>query len=114
MLGIRAIKKDYFYTAKWNSISDPNEYGYFKCKFVNDGNLTRNSEINNMGGFSGTTRIATKNAINFNIDDRVEMFNETYNIIDIDGNKKLDGERAFSKFKANGNIETVLTLRRIM
>lgn len=114
MLGLMALKKDYFYIAKWISISDVNEYGNFRCKVVKDGENRRSISINNIGGFEGDMILATKSGLNFEIDDFVEFRGDKYNIIRVDSNIKVDGERAFTRFKTNGNIETTLILRLII
>jgi hypothetical protein len=114
MLGLMSLKKDYFYLAKWTSISDSSEYGFFRCKILVDGGVKRGISVNNIGGFEGDMILATKSALKFEVDDYVEFRGEKFNIVIVDSDLKTKGERALFRFKSNGDIETTLTLRLIV
>ena len=101
------------YSAKWVSVEDRNKKGYFSFKIVSDDYLIE-TDFNNLSGIEGAMVIATKSMLDFSVDDLVLFDGARYNITRVDGNRKeeTDSEIAFSKFRKNGNLTTILALRR--
>lgn len=113
MIGIIAHKKEMYYTAKWVSHEDKDNYGYFKFKIVGDDNLTR-SNMNNMSGLSGGAIWQTKSGLPFMPDDIIIFRSERFNITNVDGNRKAEpeNERAYMRVNNVGNLLTTLTVRK--
>lgn len=101
------------YCAKWQNAMDENKYAYFRFKIVTDDYLTE-IDFNNLGGIEGMMTISTKSRLPFETEDVVYFQGAKYNIKRIDGNRKenLLDENAYSMFKNNGNLNTILVLRR--
>ena len=119
MLGVTSCKvrqgekTGQIYSAKCISADDKTKYGYFRLKIVTDDYLTE-TDFNNLSGLDGQMVVSTKSMYDFNVDDWVFFSGARYNIVRVDGNRKEDAnsEGAFSKFRNNGNLTTVLILRR--
>lgn len=113
MIGLLSPKSEYFYSAKWISNDNRNEYGYFKFKIVTDDN-TYETDLNNMSGTKGDAVWETKSGINFQPEDIVMFRGQKFHIKTIDGNRKAEpeNEQAFMYFKNNGNLVTRLIMRK--
>ena len=118
MLGIVSSKtrKDnegvrYIYIGKWQNALKT-DIGYFRFAMVNDDNLQK-QDFNKLSGESGQMLIQTKSGLPFKPDDLITFRGQRYSVLNVDGQRKEDGELAMVYFKTNGNITTYLTLRRL-
>jgi hypothetical protein len=105
----------YIYTAKWVSGEDKKIERKFNFALVEDDNLEEAS-FNKLDGLQGRMRIVTKSLIDFQPEDLIYWLGcgggQKYIILNIDGNRKEQGENAMLHFKNNGNIPIYITLKR--
>lgn len=111
MLGLMANKKNAFYVAKWISIEDKNNHGFFRFEIEQDDNL-RKVDFNKMSGYEGDMIIKTKSLLPFMPEDIILFRGSKYNITKVDGNRKDIGEAAQAVFNTTGNVNIFLTLRK--
>ncbi len=110
MIGLIAPKKSYYHTAKWRSNEDRNETDNFKFKIRKNHDIYK-TDLGNMKGSEGTFEIETKSGIKFKVEDFVYWKGMRFNITKTDINMSEE-EQAYNKFNFNGNITTVLSLRK--
>ena len=111
MLGIVSKKgRDFVYLAEWRA-KDKSECQYFRFAIVSDDNLEIQSN-NYMKGYTGAMQIKTKSTICFKPEDVVVIRGYRYTILNVDGNRKEEGEQAQARFENNGNVPVYLSLRK--
>lgn len=113
MLGLIAPKKREYYRAKWINNDNRKEHAYFKFEIVKDDN-TYETDLGNMSGTTGNAVWKTKSGINFKPEDIVYFRGDKFHIKVVDGNRKEEPtqENAFYWFKSNGNLTTILQVRK--
>lgn len=118
MLGVIANKqkKDekgvkYIYIGKWVSADNRRTHNFVRFAIESDDN-SRKVDFENLSGIEGDFRIRTKSVAPFKPEDLFYFKGQKYSIINVDGNRKIDGELSQVWFNNNGNITTFLTLRK--
>lgn len=118
MLGVIANKQrkgekgvKYIYVGVWVNAENRKEHKYIRFAIDADDN-SRKVDFENLSGIEGDFRIRTKSVAPFKPEDLIYFRGQKYSIVNIDGNRKLDGELSQVWFNGNGNITTFLTLRK--
>lgn len=101
----------YIYNGQWVDSTNRINKKWFRFAILQDDN-TQEKDFNNLSANEGFMRIMTKSLIEFKVDDIIYFGKQLYHIVNIDGNRLLEGQQAFARVKVNGNVAISILLRK--